>query len=128
MASSRRFGIEFDATYGLLSKALLIPPSDSYVEITDQDVTVRMAWAFRARFDRSHVARASLLGRQVLLTRGVHGWGGRWLVNGTGDGIVVFDLTPKQRAYVVGVPVSLGQLQVSVADPSALLAAVNQPH
>jgi hypothetical protein len=125
MASSLRFRIEFDAAYALLSKALLIPPSDSYLEITDRDVSVRMAWAFRARFDRAHIARASLLRRRVSLTRGVHGWGGRWLVNGSGDGIVVFDLSPMQRAYVVGVPVRLGQLQVSVGDPSALLAAVN---
>ena len=34
MTSSTRFPIKFDAGYALLSSTLLIPPSDSYIEIT----------------------------------------------------------------------------------------------
>lgn len=124
MDPSTRFLIKFDAPYALLSTALLIFPSDSYVEIAGNQVSVRMSWAFRATFDRSHVTGASPLGKRIRLTRGVHGWAGRWLVNGSGDGILGIDLEPRQRAYVMGVPVSLRQLQVSVGDPHALARAL----
>jgi hypothetical protein len=124
MTDSTRFPIKFDAGYALLSSTLLIPPSDSYIEITAGRVAVRMSWAFRAKFDVSNVTGASPLGRRIRLTRGVHGLGGRWLVNGSGDGILVVDLEPKQRGYVMGVPVSLRQLQVSVDDPRTVAAAL----
>ncbi len=124
MAATTRFSIKFDAPYAGLSRALFISPSDSYVEIAGHEVSVRMSWAFRARFDRSRVRGASPLDMRIPLTRGVHGWAGRWLVNGAGDGIVAIDLEPRQRAYVMGFPVSLRQLQVSVDDPAALAAAL----
>jgi hypothetical protein len=83
-----------------------------------------MGWGFRATFDRARVSGASPLGKRVPLTRGVHGWAGRWLVNGAGDGILVVALEPAQRAYVMGFPVRLRELRVSVEDPSALAAAL----
>ena len=76
------------------------------------------------KLPRSCIARASVTGERVRLTRGVHGWAGRWLVNGAGDGILALDLEPRQRARVMGFPVSLRQLQVSVEDPHALAAAL----
>jgi hypothetical protein len=124
MAPPIRFPIRFDAGYAVLSTALLIFPSDSYVAIEGSVVSARMGWAFRTRFDASCVARASGLGKRVLLTRGVHGFAGRWLVNGSGDGIVKIELEPRQRAYVMGFPVQLRELQVSVDDPAALTAAL----
>jgi hypothetical protein len=124
MVVPTRFPIKFDPPYAVLSKALRILPSDSYVEVTETQVSVRMGWAFRATFDRSRVARTSPLGKRIRLTRGVHGWAGRWLVNGAGDGVLAIDLEPRQRAYVVGVPVQLRQLHVSVDNPPALAAAL----
>ena len=50
----------------------------------------------------------------------MHGFAGRWLVNGSGNGILAIDLQPPQRAHVLGVPVKLRQLLVSVDDPEAL--------
>jgi hypothetical protein len=119
-----RIPIKFDAGYAVLSWVLFLPPSASYVEIGTGTVTVRMSWAFRTTFDRARIARTSLLGRSVPLTRGVHGWAGRWLVNGSGDGVLVIELAPPQRAYTMGVPVSLRELLVSVDDPAALAAAL----
>jgi hypothetical protein len=124
MASSTRFPIKFDAPYARLSRSLFISPADSYVEIEGGRVSVKMGWAFRATFDRSRITGTSLPGKRILLTRGVHGWAGRWLVNGAGDGIVEIDLEPGQRAFVTGFPVRLRKLQVSVEDPSALAAAL----
>jgi hypothetical protein len=118
-----RFPIRFERGYRLLSAALFLLPSRSYVELEGTDVAVRMAWAFRARFPRSAIASVAPAPDRWL-TRGVHGFGGRWLVNGAGTGILRIDLDPPQRAYVLGVPVGLKQLLVSVEDPDRLSAAL----
>ena len=115
----RRIPIRFERWYALLSSALLLFPSDSFVELREDDVECRMGWAFRARFPRSAVSGAKRGGRYPL-SRGVHGFNGRWLVNGSGDGILAIDLEPPQRGRVLGVPVKLRQLLVSVDDPDAL--------
>jgi hypothetical protein len=122
-ASVTRFAIRFDPLYRGLSTALLLPPSAAYVEIEGDEVRVRMGWAFRARFPRTAIAKAGESSAHPL-SRGVHGLWGRWLVNGSGNGIVVLDLDPKQRAYVVGVPVGLRQLMVSAEDPGGMIAAL----
>ena len=114
-----RVPIRFERWYRLLSSALLLPPSASYVEIRNGDVECRMGWAFRALFPRSAVANAARI-EQKPLSRGVHGFAGRWLVNGSGDGILAIDLAVPQRARVLGVPVRLRQLLVSVDDPDGL--------
>ncbi len=119
----RHFPIRFDGWYGILSSSLLIPPSGSYVEVDGEEVRVRMAWAFRCRFPRTAVASAAETYRNPL-SRGVHGFAGRWLVNGSGVGIVTMDLVPPQRGYVMGFPVRLRQLMVSMEDPAALVAVL----
>jgi hypothetical protein len=119
----RRFPIRFDRVYAILSSALFISPSDSYVEIGPEEVVVRMAWAFRARFARSTVESTVPVDTKPL-SRGVHGFAGRWLVNGSGDGILRINLSPPQRAYTLGFPVRLRELMVSVEDPRALAFAV----
>jgi hypothetical protein len=95
----------------------------SYVEIDGDRVEVKMGWAFRSRFPRSAVVSTAVMARRPLC-RGVHGFAGRWLVNGSGDGILAVDLAPPPRAYVMGVPVRLRQLMVSVEDPAALASAL----
>jgi hypothetical protein len=119
----QRFPIRFDPWYAILSSALFLPPANSYVEVNDEEVRVRMAWAFRSRFPKTAVTLATEThGRP--LSRGVHGFAGRWLVNGSGQGILTISLTPAQRGYVMGFPVRLRQLMVSVVEPSALAAAL----
>jgi hypothetical protein len=121
--SARRFPIRFDAWYRLLSTVLLMPVEACFVKTEGDDVEVRMAWAFRARFPRSAVASTARLD-EAPLSRGVHGWAGRWLVNGSGDRILVIDLAPVQRARVLGFPVRLRQLMVSVDEPGSLADAL----
>jgi hypothetical protein len=118
-ADPQRFPIRFEAWYSILSTALFLLPSSSYVEVDGEQVWVRMGWAFSSRFPRAAVASVGpMQGRP--LSRGVHGFAGRWLVNGSGHGIVTIDLTPAQRGYVMGFPVRLRQLMVSVTEPAAL--------
>jgi hypothetical protein len=118
-----RFPIRFERGYRLLSTAILLAPSESFVEIDGSDVVVRMGWAFRARFPKAAIASVAAAPDRSL-TRGVHGFGGRWLVNGAGTGILRIDLEPPARASVVGVPVRLKQLLVSVEDPDRVSAAL----
>jgi hypothetical protein len=118
-----RFPITFDRWYGVFSSLLGLPPSTAYVEIDGAQVEVRMGWAFRSRFPRSAVVSTSTLDIRPL-SRGVHGFGGRWLVNGSGREILSIRLDPVQRAYLMGVPVELRELLVSVSECSALAAAL----
>ena len=121
-----RFPISFDRWYGVFSSLLGLPPSTAYVEIDGTEVEVRMGWAFRTRFPRSAVASTSTLDIRPL-SRGVHGFGGRWLVNGSGREILSIHLTPDQRAYLMGVPIRLQELLVSVTGCAALAAALRDP-
>jgi hypothetical protein len=118
-----RCPIAFDAWYRALSTVLGLPPSTAYVEVAGDDVEARMGWAFKSRFPRSAVVSASTVDTRPM-SRGVHGFGGRWLVNGSGRGILSIRVDPPQRAYVLGVPVSLRELLVSVRDVAGLAAAL----
>jgi len=125
-AATARFPISFDRWYRILSYAVGLPPSSSYVDVDKEQVQVRMGWAFRSRFPRSAVVSVSELDVRPL-SRGVHGFGGRWLVNGSGHGIVSVQLSPPGRAYLMGVPLRLQELLVSVAEPTAFAAAFRGP-
>lgn len=57
---------------------------------------------------------------------GVHGWRGRWLVNGAARGLVTVEIDPPARARVLGVPVRLRTLCVSVESPEELISALNR--
>lgn len=121
--SGTRFPISFDRWYAVVSSLLGLPPSTAYVELHGTQVEVRMGWAFRTRFPRSAIASTSTLDMRPL-SRGVHGFSGRWLVNGSGRGIVSIQLSPVQRAYLMGVPIRLRELLVSVTELAALTAAL----
>lgn len=123
MSQTPRFPVTFDSWYRVLSTVLGLPPSSAYVQLTGDDVEVRMGWAFRSRFPRSAVSSASALDIRPI-SRGVHGFGGRWLVNGSGRGILRVELSPAQRGYVMGIPIRLRELLLSVGDVSAVAAAL----
>ncbi len=123
--SASRIPIRFERWYSVLSSALLLPPSESYIEVTDGDVECRMGWAFRVRFPRSAVVRAARFEKRPI-SRGAHGFAGRWLVNGAGEPILAIDLEPPQQARVLGFPVRLRQLLVSVDDPDAVATQLQQ--
>ena len=89
--------MRFDPLYRVLSTALLLPPSRSFIEIDCDEIRVRMGWAFRARFSRRAAVSIVKYGRKPL-SRGVHGWAGSWLVNGSGKGIVNITLEPPQHS------------------------------
>ena len=122
--STIRFPILFDPLYGALSTALFMPPAKSYVEVDGGEVRVRMSWGFAAQFPKSAVKGVSRLARKPI-SRGVHGFAGRWLVNGSGNGIVIIDLDPAQRGYVMGFPVKLRQLMVSMEEAEQFMVVLS---
>ncbi len=123
---SKRFPIQFDAWYRLLSSSLLLFPSSSFVEVDENSVRVRMGWGFRSEFPREKIQSVKATDSMVL-SRGVHGFGGDWLVNGSSKGMVEVQLSPPQRAWVIGVPVKLKKLLVSLEDAAAFISAIQSP-
>jgi hypothetical protein len=126
MASSR-YPIRFNKLSSFLFRGVLIRPSRCFLELEADNIRAQMDWAFRASFPRSSIARAALGANGMILGLGVHGFAGRWLVNGSLDGLVSVHLRPEQRAFVLGVPIKLRELQLSMEEPEAFLAAVQAP-
>ena len=91
------------------------------MEVDDDVVRVRMGFAFRAQFPRASITDVrSYWG--VVGGVGVHGWRGRWLVNGSATGLVTMEINAPGRARVLGIPVQLRNLRVSVESPEELVA------
>jgi hypothetical protein len=120
-----RFGIRYGVLRPLLS-LLGLGPRYSGLELDGGRLRVRMGWAFSATVAREQV-RSAARSDGLVGGVGVHGWGGRWLVNGAASGLVTLEIDPAARAWVIGVPVKLTTLRVSVEDPDAVLAALGAP-
>ena len=99
-------------------------PGSSRVLVTDDELRVEMGWAFRATVPLAAIRSVTIRERGVW-SRGVHGWRGRWLVNGAGDGLVVVGIDPPARARLGPIGIRLSELIVSVDDPAALVAALS---
>jgi hypothetical protein len=124
-ARPARFAIAYTRPMRLLLTALGMGPGVSGVLVDADVVEVRMGWAFRARIPLAsvHDLRRPHL---PVLSRGVHGWAGRWLVNGSSRGVLRMTVEPPADARVCGVPVRLTELAISLENPDGLLAALGQ--
>ncbi len=116
--TTRRFDIVHRGPYRWLATAL--GARSAAIEVDEAHVVVAYGPWFRADVPREAVASVEGWERRTI-TRGVHGWRGRWLVNGAGVGLVHIRFEPEQRARTIGFPVRLRELVVNVADPAALL-------
>jgi hypothetical protein len=122
MASSQTFPIRYGVFRPLLS-VLGVGPRFSSVDIDGEHVRVRMGWSFQAEIPLRSITTAKAFSGLVGGI-GVHGWRGRWLVNGAASGLVTLEIDPPARARVLGVPIRLRALRVSVESPDELLAAL----
>ena len=116
----------FAFRYGLFRPLLSVfgmGPSFSEVTLEPADVAVRMGWAFRSRIPYGHIRRLHP-DRDMHGGIGVHGWRGLWLVNGAVSGIVTLEIDPPVRARVLGLPIRLRTLHLSLEDPAGLIAAL----
>ena len=118
-----RFPIRFTGANHAM-RVLGLSPSRSWVEVDDETLRVRMGWAFRLDVPRPHVRDVRLDDRRVT-GWGVHGWRGKWLVNGSSAGVVRIELEPPRRARTGPVPISVRELRVSVEDPEGLVGMLS---
>jgi hypothetical protein len=109
-----RWFLPFSVPFGL-------GPKQSEVRVADGSLHVRFGWGFRAEIPLTWIKDAKPNNDRVYAW-GAHGFRGRWLVNGSSKDIVELTIDPPARAYVMGVPITLRTLDVSVTDPQALIA------
>jgi hypothetical protein len=124
MTNEATFPLRYGTLRPLLS-AMGLGPAFSRVSVDADRVRVRMGWGFRADMARGSIVDAAI-DNDPVGGIGVHGWRGRWLVNGAAAGLVRLQIDPPVRAFASGVPVRLRQLRVSVEDPDGLLAALGR--
>ena len=122
MASTQEFSIRYGVFRPLLS-VLGAGPRFSRVTVDGDRLRARMGWSFRA-----DIPMASITGAErhhgLVGGIGVHGWRGTWLVNGSAKGVVSVHIDPPAPARVLGVPVRLKTLQVSLEEPEDFLAVL----
>jgi hypothetical protein len=119
--------MQYNLSYGFFARALLtvvgLGKGSSYVILSHDTVRVRMGWAFSAEIPRSAILGAHVRIERVL-SRGVHGWQRRWIVNGSTNGLVSITFDPAVTARVWPFRVTMKRLTVSVEQPNELVAAL----
>lgn len=114
--------MRYDRWYLPLAIALGLGPERSELRVQGDALHVQMGWAFDARIPLASIANAEARHERVLAW-GVHYSRGRWLVNGSGKGLVELTISPPVEAKVLVKSVRLRSLWVSVTEPDALIAA-----
>lgn len=122
-----RFAISYTSVFTALAVVTGTGPAQSGVNVEADRIDVRMGWAFRASIPRSSVTEVEQVDRiPPLYGFGVHGWGGRWAVNGSQRGAVRVTIDPPADARVVFVPVKLRELYLSLEEPEAFVVAAGR--
>ena len=114
--------IRYERWFLPFSVPLGLGPKRSEIGIIGDTLRVKFGWGFDSEIPLSSVTSAQHNNERVL-GWGVHGFRGRWLVNGSSKGIVELQIDPPAKASVMGVPIKLRTLWVSVTDPDALIEA-----
>lgn len=119
------FPFAYDAL-GQVLRLLGCGPRFSRITVDADRVVVRLGWGFRATIPRTQVASVEPMS-DSRISRGAHGWRGRWLVNGAGSPLVSLHLDPPARARVLGFPITLHRLDLSPERPDELVALLAPP-
>jgi hypothetical protein len=130
-SSARWFAINYNGL-GRITRWLEFPqgggPDRRGVEV-DSDV-LRVRWAgFRLDIPRGSIRSVARSDHQTRGTIGVHSRRGRWLVNGSHDGLVELVIDPPcyppRQPTTLFLKMPVNSLTVSLVDPDAFIAAVN---
>ena len=96
---------------------LLVRPR---VEVGGSALVVSLGWSFRVAIPRGAIQAAdSVPWRRYSI--GAHGWRGRWLVNTATGPLVRIRVDPATTGRVLGIPIRIRELTVSVDDVAAFL-------
>ena len=123
MGSPRWFSLRYGTIAKQLLKLVASGPERSGIAVDDADLAIEMGRSFGGRAPRASVTSVRAVAETVI-SRGVHGWGGDWLVNGAGDGLVEVLFDPPMKARVLAFPVHVRRLRISVDDPAGLVQAL----
>lgn len=122
---STRFAMRYSSVNRRVLTWMGMGPGRSGIWVGPETVRVAMGWGFRAEFPRRDVHHIGPGTGTVLNSLGgVRGWAGRWILSGASDGLVRLDLASEARARVMGIPMRLTSLQVSVETAPELLRAL----
>ncbi len=120
-----RHSFRFDPISKVLMSLLGLGPRRSWIEVTDSQLNVRMGWAFRLRARKNGVVEAAPRpSTGITFGVGVHGWRGTWVVNGAIRPAVEIRFEPRQRAWMMFIPLRVRTLRVSSEDPNTLIEAL----
>jgi len=117
------FTLRYGAFWAFALKLIGSGPEHSGIAVNDADLAIKMGRSFDGRAPRTSVTSARAL-TDTVVSRGVHGWRGDWLVNGAGDRIVELRFEPPMQSHVLLFPIRVRRLRISVDDPDGLVAAV----
>jgi hypothetical protein len=125
MNTTGSFAIRYDGLFKPLCTVMGIGPGLSKVTVGPDDVRVHMGWGFQARISRATI-RTVAPHTGPLGGVGVHGWRGRYLVNGSLKGVVRIEMAQSaaNKARCTGLPVKLTTLLISLEDPEGFQAAL----
>lgn len=123
MATTQDFSFRYDRWCGSILGLFGSGRRFSRVRVGEDVVDVRLGIAFQGTVDRSAIQGAHRWTGRVF-GWGAHGWRGRWLVNGSSKGIVVLEIDPAARSRVLGFPVKVRELALSLEEPEAFAAAL----
>jgi hypothetical protein len=100
----------------------------SGVDLDSDELRIRLGWAFRMSAPRATVARAGEYPHWMWFSIGAHtDLRGRWLVNGSGRGLVRIVLSEPARGRSCGIPIKPREVNVSLDDPQGFLTALGAP-
>jgi len=126
--STQRFAMAYDKLV-LLQTIFGGGPRSSGVEVDAGQVRFRMGVVFSLDVPQTSIRSARRSQADVGGTRGVHGRAGRWLLNGSADGLVEVQLDPpgrtRPRLATFFRPAEVQVLTLSLVDPDGFIAAVS---
>ena len=121
------FALRYNRAMRAFTGLLGLGPRRSRVELSAEELQVRMGWGFTARIPRQSIHQARALGwrRDIWYALGIHTLlGGRWIVNGSLTGVVTLAIEPSVRARAFGLPIRLRWLAMSLQDPEEFLTVL----
>ena len=102
-------------------------PAGGRIEVDAGELRLRMA-DFKVDVPRTSVRRAARSSHQTRGTIGVHAKGGRWLANGSADGLVEMEIDPpchtERSLSTLFRRMKVTELIVSLVDPDGFIAAL----
>lgn len=120
------FQISYSPGLVPMFRMLGLGPAKSGVWVSADSLRVTMGWSFRTEIPRRAVREISADGGAVT-GWGVHGWRGRWLVNGSSSGLVRLEIEPDVQAWIMGIPVRLRTLRLSLVAPDEFSSMLRTP-